>query len=86
MAACACGGQLRPLGGQWTCTTCGTRGGHVRPFRRLRVDERQWFRSFAYRQAMLDEARDWATQKCGTVVVQVYRRPELRLATIQAFP
>lgn len=85
MAACACGGQLRPLEGRWTCATCGAQGDHVRPLRRLRVDERQWFCSYAYRQAMLDEARDWATQKVGTVVIQFYRRPELRVATIQAF-
>lgn len=93
MATCVCGNtRFRPREGVWVCRECGAETGHVRPFKRVRDAAAQWYgnahwdrAAIAFREQTLREAREWANEYGGTVAIQVYRRPELRVATIHGF-
>ena len=93
VTSCVCGGSsFRPLQGSWICRECGRSGGDVRPFKRVRVQADKWhgrahwdLDAQEYRQQILREARQWAREQRGTVVIQIYRNPGARIATIQCF-
>jgi len=88
---CSCGATFRPSDWYWTCQGCCKTGGRVRPVRRIAVKLEEWKGkghwdrdAREFRERTLATARAWAKRMTGTVIIGVERRPELKIATIEA--